>query len=327
MTTARIFAFFIIGFCIGFIMIDLLSRDPIIELEINYDYGGMVAPDSSMDKVKKVRILCVITTSEKNHHLKAIHVHNTWAKHCDKVFFSSGKTDNNLDSINFDVSDEYDYLWGKVKMIMQFVHKHFMNDYDWVYKGDDDTFAILENMRYLLATYSPDDPIYFGHKFNTSQHKFGYFSGGAGYVLSKRALKKFVEEILIPNKKDFCKSENDKANEDWEMGLCMDKIGVYPMSDQDAMKRTRFLPLPLEHHMDGWIPDWYTHRTLYYDGNDSGLDCCSNYTISSHYVKPSKMYSNYFFAYHLRSFGIHRNFPPLARERSFSKVIRNLLPQ
>lgn len=72
---------------------------------------------------------------------------------------------------------------------------------------------MLENLRYMLYPYSPSFPIYFGCKFKPFV-KQGYMSGGAGYVLSKAAVKRFVEEA-IPNKN--CRQDHDGA-EDVEMG-------------------------------------------------------------------------------------------------------------
>ena len=58
---------------------------------------------------------------------------------------------------------------------------------DWFLKADDDTYTIVENLRFLLEDKNSSTPVYFGHKFKPYVEQ-GYFSGGAGYVLSKEAL-------------------------------------------------------------------------------------------------------------------------------------------
>lgn len=50
----------------------------------------------------------------------------------------------------------------------------------------------MENMRYMLNYHNSTDPVYFGFRFKPYV-KQGYMSGGSGYVLSKEALRRFVE--------------------------------------------------------------------------------------------------------------------------------------
>lgn len=50
----------------------------------------------------------------------------------------------------------------------------------------------MENLRYMLLPYKPSEPIYFGCRFKPYV-KQGYMSGGAGYVLSKEAVRRLVE--------------------------------------------------------------------------------------------------------------------------------------
>jgi len=44
-------------------------------------------------------------------------------------------------------------------------------------QADDDTYVIVENLRYFLSSHDPSEPVYFGHHFKTivrqvSKHKW-----------------------------------------------------------------------------------------------------------------------------------------------------------
>lgn len=64
-------------------------------------------------------------------------------------------------------------------------------------KADDDTYMVVENLRFMLAPYNISRPIYFGHRLKTTV-KQGFMSGGAGYVLSKEALVRHVTIVGAP---------------------------------------------------------------------------------------------------------------------------------
>lgn len=90
--------------------------------------------------------------------------------------------------------------------------------------------------------------------------KQGYVSGGAGYVLSKEALKRFVEAF----KTDKC--THSSSIEDLALGRCMEIINVEAGDSRDTTGKETFHPFVPEHHLiKGYLPRtfWYWNYNYY----------------------------------------------------------------
>ncbi|EDW77943.2 uncharacterized protein Dwil_GK24755 [Drosophila willistoni] len=255
------------------------------------------------DKLRKeVRILCWVMTNPKNHKKKALHVKRTWGKRCNILLFMSSEEDEELPTVKLNVAEGRENLWRKVKESFKYVYKHHYNDADWFFKADDDTYAVVENLRYMLYPYNPQTPIYFGCKFKLDRGEV-YMSGGAGYVLSQEALRQLVEKG-IDNPKTCLPGTVE--NEDIEVGLCMMNLNVTAGDSRDSTGRRRMFPFVPEHHLIKpkgiQLDAWY--RTYQYYENDEGLDCCSDLAISWHYIHPYLMYIMDYLIYDLKIYGL-----------------------
>ena len=82
-------------------------------------------------------------------------------------------------------------LWCKTQQAFKYVYENHFDDADWFLKADDDTYVVVDNLRSFVADRDPADPVYFGFNFKVHVRQ-GYMSGGAGYVLSKEAVRRFV---------------------------------------------------------------------------------------------------------------------------------------
>lgn len=103
---------------------------------------------------KTPRVLCGIYTMEKNHAGNVQATRETWGKRCDGFIAFSTMTDNNIPSVNiFHEGDEhYDNMWQKSRSIWKYIHKHYLDSFDYFLLGGDDMFYIVDNLKnYLMS--------------------------------------------------------------------------------------------------------------------------------------------------------------------------------
>lgn len=316
----RVYLCLLVGGLLFGVTINFLLKSSDIESRVVHSEEKRL---NSMDLFNEVKILCLVLTYELNHKKKAIHVKNTWGSRCNKLIFVSNVTDSDLGSVNLQNNDHYDILWGKIKHALGYAYENFYDDFDWFFKADDDTYAFLDNMRFILSAYSPNDPIYFGNKFK-SVKPLGFFHGGSGYVMSKIALKKFVTEA-IPDK-NKCRPD-DRGEEDGELGICMHNVGVVPGDSRDQFLRERFNPFPPETHLFTFQHRLYWHFLYYPKTNHEGLKSCSNSTISFHYIEPDLMYLIEYAVYNLQAYGVRHIYDSLPEKKNFTAVVQKLLAE
>lgn len=87
----------------------------------------------------ETRVLCMVLTSPKTHHSRAVHIQRTWGTRCHKLLFMSSKADKELGAVALNVREGNSNLWGKTRASLQYVYMHHFRNYDWFLKADDDT--------------------------------------------------------------------------------------------------------------------------------------------------------------------------------------------
>ncbi|XP_063964419.1 glycoprotein-N-acetylgalactosamine 3-beta-galactosyltransferase 1-like [Lytechinus pictus] len=257
----------------------------------------ILAGVTQQGRLNKTRLLCWIMTSPMTLETKASTIARTWSKKCHHTLYMSSRNSTNFPGtvIGLEVADGRPALWNKTRKSLEYIYKHHFNDADWFLKADDDTYVVVENLMAFLSNRDPAEPVYYGFDFNTTlpylkskSKKIDYPSGGAGYVISREALKRFVE-VGLKNRTGCCPGGYSDWPEDMCLGLCMESVGVRSEDHRDQFGRFRFLPIALKYFLDdGSAPlEWLHGQSTY--GITRGKYCCSESLISIHYVKPGDM--------------------------------------
>ena len=83
------------------------------------------------------------------------------------------------------VEEGRDWLWAKTKASLHYIWQRHKDDADWFIKADDDTFVVMDNLRYFLQDYNATLPHYLGCRLQYADVKESVNFGGAGEIVNQ----------------------------------------------------------------------------------------------------------------------------------------------
>lgn len=150
-------------------------------------------------------------------------------------------------------------------------------------------------------------------------------SDGSGYVLSREALRRFVQGL---NESSKCLQQDDSAA-DVQAGRCLFNLHILAGDSRDSRLRNRFFPLPPHFQLlsNYTRSDYPIHKHAYYYSRAVSsrfpslslslcrnpslslllplqcLDCLSNYPVAFHYISPEELYVYDYYSYRHNLYG------------------------
>ncbi|XP_037710572.1 glycoprotein-N-acetylgalactosamine 3-beta-galactosyltransferase 1 [Drosophila subpulchrella] len=301
-SSSRPVLFLLLGIGIGYLITQLILW-PIIPLNSHTNRTARTT-QLDIDLTDEVRVLCYVNTKPSNHKTQAKAVLETWGKRCNKLIFFSSRTDVNLSgSVALAASPNFRESWRKTKGALQYLYDHHLNDADWFLEADDETYVLMENLRYMVYPYSPEMAIYFG---------------SPGTVMSRAALRRFVE-VSLPNPSK-CEPK-DSGPTAGKLKECLDNVNVMAGNTYDSKGRRRMYLIDpqarsnLFHRYDSkfWFWKFLAFKT------QKGIFSWSNYAVSFHFVQHRYMHCFEYMIYRLRAFGRKLHVETLPEKYSPSK--------
>ena len=254
-------------------------------------------PNGTADMQELPTLFCGVYTMYEKHHTNVRAMRDTWAPLCNGFVAFSTISDPRIPSykIEHEGKEEYSNMWQKSRSIWKFIHDNYIDEgFDYFILGGEDLFVIPTNLRAYLQSLKLDpskDDLFAGRRFK-ADGKDNYFnSGGAGYVLSKATLKKYITEGYDHPK---CNPDRHTSMEDVMIAQCLRNAFQIGLTDtRDSFGRERFHPFSPGQHLT-WQPpskgqrDWYANYNKEW-GIKLGKDCCAPDSVSFHYLKKPAM--------------------------------------
>lgn len=199
-------------------------------------------------------LLVGVITAQDYLATRAVAVYGTWGIEVDKILFYVGDDCvvpqylSMLPTMKLvGVPDQVYPPQRKVFMMLKHMHDHYIDEFDWFMRADDDVYARGKQLMDLVGKLNPAEKIYLGRsgsgkpadikRLKLLPHE-RYCMGGPGVIFSNAALR-----ALVPHLEDCLEAieyynkftESPWYNEDVELGRCVSrKIGIQCSGSQEV---------------------------------------------------------------------------------------------
>ena len=167
----------------------------------------------------RVRVACVVMTDAGRLNSMGRDVRATWAHRCNEVLYVSTVANKTFPAVAIPEGPD------RTLRALKYAYAQYQNDVDWYFKVEDNTYVVVENLRYLLSQHDPGQPLMLGNPWFTWKKLFGEESTNSG-CLSREALARFVRSTADVECKDIAD--------------CSAGAGVKVVETKDVHGRSRF---------------------------------------------------------------------------------------
>lgn len=245
-----------------------------------------LSDDQITELSNQVRVYCVIMVQPKVLLYWATAM-DTWSKHCDKPVFYTSESSKALEAVDLKEKDD----WARMRKALKHAYAN-AGDLKWFFIAQPTTFAIIENLKYLVLIKDPQEPFYLGRAMKSGELE--YVSYDSGIVLSYEALKRLVEVFGDENKCPERGSALWKLSEDKQLAECLKYKGVFAENGEDTHGKGLFNSQSVERLISASMKE---------NPSDVVEGCCSDMAVTFSGMSPNQMQVMMYGVYRLRPYG------------------------
>lgn len=258
--------------------------------------------DVSEDRwlAQRVSVLCIVLSKRVK---QARAVKNTWAKHCNSVSFFGEFGDSTIPVNRIKAKDGWHLLCEALRKVWKSHGNEGKSgkQINWILVASDRTYAIVENLRYMVAGLDWNESFYLGHTLRDYDGQYNVHD--AGYALSWGAMT-VLGDLFAHS--ESCSEPDFWRDGDRTLGQVLQQAGINCRDTRDVWEKSRFLPYNLEKLL---IPGSISVFSNYWRQSSflspEGSGCCSDFVITLSDVSGDKMYMLEYIVYHLKPVSNH----------------------